>query len=149
MARLRIVGPHKAKGFLIKSKIDLTTAVMLTALFYGVNIMLAYVLIGRGYALGKAPSTTLLLSCGIPMLLIDAGVIAFFYFLLIKTRKIIRQNYDIPEGSQCPGKEDALVSILCTSCTVSQMGRHTADFSTYRPHCCTETGLPDHVQCDE
>ena len=148
MARLRIVGPHQAKGFLLKSKLDLTTTVLLTILFYLVNFMVVYVLFGRVYLLGKAPSTSLLLSCGIPVLLIDAAVVGFFYFLLIKTRKIIRESYEIPETNQCPGHEDALVSIFCTSCTVSQMGRHTADFSTYRGHCCTETGLPDHVACD-
>ena len=148
MARLRIVGPHKTKGFLLKSKLDLTTTVLLTFLFYFVNIMVVYVLFGRGYLLGKAPSTSLLISCGIPVLLIDAAVVGLFYFSLIKTRKIIRESYEIEEGNQCPGHEDALVSIFCTSCAVSQMGRHTADFSTYRGHCCTETGLPDHVACD-
>ena len=149
MARLRIVGPHKAKGFLLKSKLDLTTTVLLTFLFYFVNLMVVYVLFGRGYLLGKAPSTSLLISCGIPVLFIDAAVVGLFYFSLIKTRKIIRENYEIPEEeNQCSGHEDALVSIFCTSCAVSQMGRHTADFSTYRGHCCTETGLPDHVACD-
>ena len=148
MARLRIVGPHKAKGFLLKSKLDLTTTVLLTILFYFVNLMVAYVLFGRSYVLGKAPSTTLLLSFGLPVLLIDAAVVCLFYFLLIKTRKIVRENYGIPEGKQCPGNEDALASIFCTSCTVSQMGRHTADYTTYRGHCCTQTGLPDHVACD-
>ena len=148
MSRLRIVGPHKAKGFLLKSKLDLTMTVLLTILFYFVNLMVAYVLFGRSYVLGKAPSTTLLLSFGIPVLLVDAMVVCLFYFLLIKTRKIVRENYGIPEGKQCPGNEDALVSIFCTSCTVSQMGRHTADYTTYRGHCCTQTGLPDHVACD-
>ena len=29
---------------------------------------------------------------------------------------------------------------------MAQMGRHTADYDTYRAACCTDTGLPNHVE---
>jgi Cys-rich protein (TIGR01571 family) len=70
---------------------------------------------------------------------------AFFIFILavsIRTRAYIRQKYKIPEQS-CTGCEDCCCSFWCGCCVVAQMGRHTADYRTYKAGCCTETGLDE------
>jgi len=65
--------------------------------------------------------------------------------LVKNTREAIRDKYQIPE-TQCIGCEDCLCSTFCMSCTICQMGRHTADFDTYNGTCCTRTGLPEQVE---
>ena len=79
--------------------------------------------------------------------LIVFNVLYLFYFqkLVKNTREAIRVKYQIPE-TQCIGCEDCLCSTFCMSCTICQMGRHTADFDTYNGTCCTQTGLPDQVE---
>ena len=79
--------------------------------------------------------------------LIAFNVLYLFYFqkLVKNTREAIRVKYQIPE-TQCIGCEDCLCSTFCMSCTICQMGRHTADFDTYNGTCCTQTGLPDQVE---
>ena len=88
---------------------------------------------------------TQILTLLIPILLLDLGCIAYFYMLLISTRKIIRKNFDIPQ-EQCTTIPDIYPSLCFTCCTISQMGRHTAEYRTYRSMCCTDTGLPMHVE---
>ena len=70
-----------------------------------------------------------------------------------KVRKSIRNKYEIPEET-CVGHEDCICAMLCTPCTICRMGRHTADFETYRGTCCSATGLQRkiglaQVQCYE
>lgn len=69
---------------------------------------------------------------------------AFFIFvvcLIAKTRRRIRQRYNIPAGC-CGECDDCCTSFWCTCCAISQMARHTADYGTYAGRCCSETGLP-------
>lgn len=72
-----------------------------------------------------------------------------FLFHLLKlvknTRESIRDKYQIPE-STCIGCEDCMCATFCMSCTICQMGRHTADFDTYNGNCCSRTGLPGQVE---
>lgn len=74
------------------------------------------------------------------------SLLGFFYaigiiILVCKTRRRIRDRYNIPEQS-CRGCEDCCCAYWCTCCTVAQMARHTADYDTYAARCCSETGLP-------
>lgn len=62
-------------------------------------------------------------------------------FALYKTRRSIRQRYDIPE-ERCHGCEDLACSILCSCCTIAQLARHTGEYETYQGKFCSETGLP-------
>jgi Cys-rich protein (TIGR01571 family) len=64
----------------------------------------------------------------------------FLLVVLVRTRSNIRARYQIPEQS-CHGCEDCCCSFWCSPCTICQMARHTADYATYGPSCCTETGL--------
>jgi Cys-rich protein (TIGR01571 family) len=73
------------------------------------------------------------------------GTIIFVFFLFIllvtiRARGYIRRKYSIPEQS-CPGCEDCCCSFWCSTCTICQMLRHTADYQKYQAGCCTETGL--------
>lgn len=77
----------------------------------------------------------------------DALHFVFWLYLLIatiKARRAVRQQYEIPEHS-CSGCEDCCCSFWCHCCTTMQMMRHTADYDSYPAACCTETGLPLHV----
>ena len=70
----------------------------------------------------------------------------YIWFCLWKTRGVIRQRYQIPPScveDSCGRIEDAACAFCFPCCTVAQLSRHTADFSTYHSACCTETGLPE------
>lgn len=67
-------------------------------------------------------------------------VCVYLFVLVLRTRYHIRQTYNIPEQC-CGGCEDCCCAYWCGFCTVSQMARHTADYHTYQPHYCSETGL--------
>ena len=69
---------------------------------------------------------------------------AFRTVLICKTRKHIREKYNIPE-QQCNGCEDCCCSWWCSCCTVAQMARHTGDYKAYPAACCSETGMPPHA----
>ena len=77
------------------------------------------------------------------VLAIDFLIIGYFYFLLIKTRRLIRYEFDIPVDTVC---EDACVSLFCAPCVITQMGQHTADYSTYVANCCSNTGFSRHIE---
>ena len=64
----------------------------------------------------------------------------FSIVLIAKTRKRIRDMYNIPE-TQCSGCEDCCCAYWCGCCTIAQMARHTADYEMYAGQCCTNTGL--------
>jgi Cys-rich protein (TIGR01571 family) len=91
------------------------------------------------------PDDDALLMATCPLIGLDVSVILYFYYMLIKTRRIVRREYDIPE-LRCHGNEDCCLSVFCTCCTLSQMGRHTADYETYRSYCCTDTGMAKHIE---
>ena len=71
------------------------------------------------------------------------------------TRRRVRRRYGIPDGDCCLGGccdccpslcgglcEDCCRATFCGCCAVAQMGRHTADYDTYRGIYCSSTGLP-------
>lgn len=63
---------------------------------------------------------------------------------MIRTRQRVRLEYNIAKDNVC---EDFSLSVFCTPCTLSQMGQHTADYSTYVGFCLSDTGLSRHVEC--
>jgi len=72
---------------------------------------------------------------------------AFMIYILIalyRTRKAVREQHNIPTQS-CGNYEDVCCTLFCSFCTTMQLMRQTADYDTYNANCCTETGLPSHV----
>ena len=80
--------------------------------------------------------------------------------MTVRTRREIKENFQIPakHGSgRCDsdsevganlrlGWRDAMIGIFCPCCSISQMGRHTADYKTYREQWLSTTGLPRHLE---
>jgi len=64
----------------------------------------------------------------------------YLIYLVTMTRFYARESYSIPSQS-CGDLEDPCCSIFCTCCTISQIARHTTDYSRYHASCCTKTGL--------
>mmetsp|Transcript_1815 Transcript_1815/g.4029 ORF Transcript_1815/g.4029 Transcript_1815/m.4029 type:complete len:241 (-) Transcript_1815:48-770(-) len=77
--------------------------------------------------------------------LFNVLVLLYMVNLTRKVRGSIRNKYQIPE-EHCVGLEDCCCAAFCMPCAICQMGRHTADFDTYRATCCTKTGLPRQVE---
>jgi Cys-rich protein (TIGR01571 family) len=75
------------------------------------------------------------------------GVYVFFLVLMCRTRRHIRNKFQIPE-TDCSGCEDCCCVYWCTFCTVAQMARHTGDYEVHGVRCCSETGLPPNASND-
>jgi len=71
---------------------------------------------------------------------INIGFSAYTIIAVMRTRRVIRERYQIPE-EQCPGWEDLCCAFFCGCCTVAQMARHTADYKKEKAACCTINGL--------
>ena len=57
-----------------------------------------------------------------------------------RTRRTVRERYQIPEVYCCSGCEDACCSMWCWCFTTAQMLRHTGEYETYSGVCCSSTG---------
>lgn len=78
---------------------------------------------------------------------VNAICFCIFIVLVYRVRQNIRHKYAIPVNNRCfLGCEDICYSTFCTVCAITQMARHTAEYDTYRAHCCSATGLPPHVK---
>ena len=71
---------------------------------------------------------------------INIAFSAYTIIVVMRTRKMIRERYRIPE-EQCHGCEDLVCAFWCGCCTVAQMARHTADYKKEKAVCCTTNGL--------
>jgi Cys-rich protein (TIGR01571 family) len=91
----------------------------------------------RGFDIGSNYHT--------PLIIFNIFVMIWMITLTKKVRESIRNKYQIPED-KCEGVEDCLCATFCMPCAICQMGRHTADFDTYRATWCTKTGLPRQVE---
>lgn len=136
MARMRITSRGDTDAA-YGSKLTVNSVLGFTLALLLLNGMFIYICVRR-------PQLALLVICSIPTILLDLSVLLYFFSMTIKIRRKIREQYTIPE-TRCRGCEDAAVSLCFTCCALAQIGRHTADYSTYRGTCCSETGLPDHV----
>ena len=81
----------------------------------------------------------------IPILAIDILLYIYFIYLTVKTRRTIRQEFNIRETG-CLGFRDEVLSLFFTPFVIAQMGRHTADYETFVGNFCTQTGLSDHIE---
>merc|ERR1719291_736732 len=85
----------------------------------------------------------------VPVMVFNAFFLMYLMYLTKSVRESIRNKYQIPEENcegNCEGVEDCMCATFCMPCAICQMGRHTADFDTYRATCCTSTGLPRQVE---
>lgn len=93
------------------------------------------------------PPTWLVLSCCIPIGILDCIMVGSFLIKTIRTRRQMRQHFDIEEDGSCNSSSGDLVAALfCTCCAISQMNRHSSDYSTYREQPLSSTGLPQNLQ---
>lgn len=81
----------------------------------------------------------------IPVLAADLALMCYYFFLVIRTRREMQLKYRIPSN---PCVADSCLSVFCTPCVLSQMGRHTADYETYIGRCCTQNGLPPQIDVE-
>jgi len=137
MTRMQITSRGE-RSATYKAQLTVGSVLGFTAALFLLNGMFVYIMI-------RQPQLPLLIICSVPTLLLDLSVLSYFYSILVKIRRNIREEYNIPE-TRCRGCEDATVSLCFTCCALAQIGRHTADYSTYRGTCCSDTGLPDHVE---
>ena len=80
--------------------------------------------------------------------------------MTVRTRREIKEKFQIPakhgtgrfdsdselEANLRVGWRDAMIGTFCSCCSISQMGRHTADYKTYREQWLSTTGLPRHLE---
>jgi len=60
---------------------------------------------------------------------------------MCRTRRAVRERYQIPADSTCGADNDFLCSFCCSCCTAAQLARQTADYRNSSATCCSETGL--------
>lgn len=76
---------------------------------------------------------------------VAASVYSFVIFVLVFiVRRSIRRKYQIPDQC-CGGLEDCCVAAYCPCLGISQMMRHTTDYSTYRAVWFSSSGVPDNA----
>ena len=91
------------------------------------------------------PDSWALLACLIPLGVIDLYLITKLIMLTAKTRRELKERYGIV-GDQYGGCAEAIMVSCFPFCAISQMGRHTADYSTFREVPLSATGLPTHLE---
>mmetsp|Transcript_20975 Transcript_20975/g.27062 ORF Transcript_20975/g.27062 Transcript_20975/m.27062 type:complete len:569 (+) Transcript_20975:151-1857(+) len=82
-----------------------------------------------------------------PVLAVNLAFVLYCWCVTARTRASIKDKYAIEDT--CGPLEDCLCAGFCQPCTICQMGRHTADYDTFRASCCTATGLPRKVECPD
>ena len=126
----------------MRTRVRLSVIMFIPAVIITFNGLLIFLMV-RGFFLHLHHVFRIFLYSSIVILIADAVIIANFYRLLIKTRRKVRYEFDIPVGNTC---EDGLLSIFCTPCIISQMQQHTSDYATYVGHCCSDTGFSEHIE---
>jgi len=119
------------------------TNMLMVVLCWGALNLLFLFMIGVTFNRGHLPSYLDYVALG----LVNAFMLLFSIYAVARTRGEIRSKFRIPAMLTCGGgkTEDYLCATFCMPCTITQMGRHTADFDTYRAVCCSGTGLPSNV----
>lgn len=126
----------------LRSRARVSTFIFIPSIIIGLNILMLFFVI-RGYLLHLQHSFSIFLYSCIVFLCIDIIAIVYFFRLVIKTRRQVRIDFNIPVESTC---EDGCLSVFCTPCVITQMRQHTADYATYAGHCCSDTGLSRHIE---
>ncbi len=122
---------------------------------YGVRFLLfltvavvsvnAWTLIALFIIIGNPPLWLILVS-GIPVAILDLLMIVSLILKTISTRRQVKILFDIEEGSSQNLAKDIAIGVFCSCCAISQMGRHTADYSTFREQTFSSTGLPKRLE---
>lgn len=93
------------------------------------------------------PELWVILTSSIPLGLLDLFLLCNFFSMVIRTRREVRETFQIQERrNNDRAWKDILVGMFCSCCSISQMGRHTADYKTYREQWLSTTGLPRHLE---
>jgi len=124
--------------YTIKSRKRICGHVAFTFFLFAIHI-------GYGCFFLLDPDLDAILIATCPLVGLDLLIFLYFLCMIAKTRRLIREEYGIPE-LRCQGREDCCLAVFCSCCTIAQMGRHTADYETYRAYCCTDTGLANHIE---
>jgi len=123
----------------IKSRTRVLFVVWLVFLLILIHVIyVAFFIVG-------SPDEESILIATIPLIGMDCFLLLYGVYMVAMTRRQVRSEYDIPE-LRCKGYEDCCMAVFCTCCTIAQMGRHTADYETYRAYCCSDTGLANHIE---
>lgn len=91
------------------------------------------------------PNEWVFLACIVPLAIVDIYLVSRLFILTLKTRREIKQKYRIVRDGFHGVVELWLVS-FCSCCVISQMGRHTADYNTFREVKLSSTGLPSNLE---
>ena len=142
MARMQMTSLGE-RGITLNSRFKVNQTIWLT-----VGVILVHILYAVPVVVRSPQNVGLYVISFLPLMAMDLGLVIYFWYLVARTRKAMRDEYDIPQmHCKCGcAAEDACMAVFCSACTLSQMGRHTADYTTYRSMCCTDTGLPNHVE---
>ena len=142
MARMQMTSVGE-RGITLNSRFKVNQTLWLT-----IGVVLVHILYAVPIVVRSPQNVTLYALSFLPLMAMDLGLVVYFWYLLARTRKAMRDEYDIPQiHCKCGcGAEDACMAVFCSACTLAQMGRHTADYTTYRAMCCSDTGLPNHVE---
>ena len=142
MARMQMTSVGE-RGITLNSRFKVKQTLWLT-----IGVVLVHILYAVPIVVRSPQNVTLYALSFLPLMAMDLGLLVYFWYLVARTRKAMRDEYDIPQiHCKCGcGAEDACMAVFCSACTLAQMGRHTADYTTYRAMCCSDTGLPNHVE---
>jgi len=111
--------------------------------FFTLDRVLIYMELSLPTSSGELTSGAIVTAC--IRNIIELAYLVYQVYTIMQTRKYLRNKYAIPAMYCSESTEDFCCALFCSSLTVAQMGRHTADYDTYHSACCTKTGLPDHI----
>ncbi len=141
MARLKL-NLSGERPIELRSRARVSTVIFIPAVIITFNGLLIF-LMARAFYLHLHHIFRVFLYSSILVLIIDIIIVTYFYASLIRTRRRIRYDYNIPVNRF---GEDILLSFFCLPCVISQMGQHTADYDTYVANCCSNTGFSRHIE---
>ncbi len=87
----------------------------------------------------------LVIACWVPLGIIDVYLVYKFITLTLRTRREVKARHQIYDN-EIEGAIEAFMITLCSCCVISQMGRHTADYKTFREEYLSATGLPPSLE---
>jgi Cys-rich protein (TIGR01571 family) len=74
------------------------------------------------------------------LLIVNAAMLFFGFYVTTNTRAALRTKFHIPE-KRCYDLEDFYCGTFCMPCSICQMLRHTADYDNYDAECCSKFGV--------
>jgi hypothetical protein len=138
MARVQVTDtgePH----YSIKSRPKVCWYAVFSLFVIGIHVLYC------AYFVVAEPDRDTLLIATCPLAGLDVLLYLYFLYMVVKTRRTVRHEFDIPE-LRCRGHEDCCMALFCSHYAIAQMMRHTADYETYQAYCCTDTGLAKHIE---